>query len=300
MAAVILGTPDRVAFTVFGLDIMWYAICIVIGMVCGSALACRRAPKYGISSDRYLDLLIYALPTAIIGARAYYVLFEWDYYGQHPDQILNIRAGGLAIHGGLIFGFGIALILMRKWKIDPLAAVDLAAPGVALGQAIGRWGNYFNQEAHGVHTDLPWAIMVDGDTVHPTFLYESVWCLLLCLFLLWIEKSGKKKFDGQLIILYVMLYSAERFFVEGLRTDSLMIGPLRQAQVISLCCIALALIAWVPFKKIGEKKKLAAENSAAEAAEPAPETAEAFEGAEAAESAAPAAITETESEEEIQ
>jgi phosphatidylglycerol:prolipoprotein diacylglycerol transferase len=274
MAAVILGQPDRVAFTVFGLDIMWYAICIVVGMVCGSAVACARAPRYGINSDRYLDILLYALPSSIIGARAYYVLFEWGFYREHPDQILNIRAGGLAIHGGLIVAIAVAIFLVRRWKLDPFTVLDLAAPGIALGQAIGRWGNYFNQEAHGGHTDLPWAIIVDGDTVHPTFLYESIWCLLLCLFLLWLEKSGKKKFDGQLILLYVILYSAERFFVEGLRTDSLMIGPLRQAQVISLCCIVGALILWVPFKKRFDKKAAAAEAAPGTAVETEPETTE--------------------------
>lgn len=265
MSAVILGSPDRVAFSLFGIDIMWYAICIVAGMICGSAVACCRAPKYGIPSDRYLDILIYAIPFAMVGARLYYVLFEWEFYSRNPDQILNVRAGGLAIHGGLIFGFGLALFLLYRWKIDPFIAVDLAAPGVAIGQAIGRWGNYFNQEAHGAHTDLPWAIMIDGDTVHPTFLYESVWCFLLCLFLLWLEKKGRKKFDGELLLLYVILYSAERFFVEGLRTDSLMIGPLRQAQVISLCSMLLAFILWIPFKKADQGKKMKAHTEAASA-----------------------------------
>ena len=261
ISAVILGQPDRVAFTVFGLDIMWYAICIVLGMVCGSAVGCARAPKYGISSDRMLDMLLYVLPLSIFGARAYYVLFEWGYYGQHPSEILNIRAGGLAIHGGLIVGIGVGIFLMRKWKIDPIKMLDAASAGIPLGQAIGRWGNYFNQEAHGGHTDLPWAILVDGDTVHPTFLYESLWCLFICLFIIWFDRKGYRKFDGQLILIYVIMYSAERFFVESLRTDSLMIGPLKQAQVISLACIALALAAWVILKKRYEKK-LAAEAAA--------------------------------------
>ena len=136
MAAVILGQPDRVAFTVFGLDIMWYAICIVVGMVCGSAVACARAPRYGINSDRYLDILLYALPSSIIGARAYYVLFEWGFYREHPDQILNIRAGGLAIHGGLIVAIAVAIFLVHRWKLDPFTVLDLAAPGIALTDVV--------------------------------------------------------------------------------------------------------------------------------------------------------------------
>ncbi|MBR0051855.1 MAG: prolipoprotein diacylglyceryl transferase, partial [Firmicutes bacterium] len=185
----------------------------------------------------------------VIGARLYYVLFQWDYYKDHLKSILNIREGGLAIHGGILVGVGLGAILLWKvWKEDVLAYVDLCIPTIALAQAIGRWGNYFNQEAYGRETTLPWAMMVNGKFVHPTFLYESIWCLLLSCFLIWLADSGRQKFKGQILCLYLMLYSVERFLVEGLRTDSLMIGPLRQAQVISIALFAIGAAGYVRWK----------------------------------------------------
>ena len=245
-ASKILGTPDRVAFSVFGLDIMWYGLLIGIGMVLAVVLCYNRAEKHGLNKEHILDLAIYCIPAGVIGARLYYVAFQWDAYKDDLKSIFNIREGGLAIHGGVLFGVGLGVILLVKvWKEKPMEWVDLCVPTIALAQAIGRWGNYFNQEAYGVETDLPWAIEVaGGKLVHPTFLYESLWCLALGLFLLWLEDSGKKKFTGQILCLYLILYSVERFFVEGLRTDSLMIGPLRQAQVLSLCLIAAGCVLW--------------------------------------------------------
>ena len=245
--------PDRVAFTVFGIDIMWYGLLIGIGMVLAVILAYRRAPKHGLDPDRLLDIVIWCIPAGVIGARLYYVAFQWDSYKGDLKSILNIRQGGLAIHGGLIFSIGLGVILVKfLWKERPLEWADLCAPSIALGQAIGRWGNYFNQEAYGVETDLPWGMLIDGKTVHPTFLYESVWCFLLCLFLIWFADSGRQKFTGQIFSLYLMLYSVERFFVEGLRTDSLMVGPLRQAQVMSLALFALGAAGYVILRKYGK------------------------------------------------
>ena len=246
----LLKTPDRVAFTVFGIDIMWYGLLIGIGMVVAVVLSYRRAPKHGLNSERVLDVVLWSIPAGVIGARLYYVLFQWDYYKDHLKSILNIREGGLAIHGGILVGVGLGAILLWKvWKEDVLAYVDLCIPTIALAQAIGRWGNYFNQEAYGRETTLPWAMMVNGKFVHPTFLYESIWCLLLSCFLIWLADSGRQKFKGQILCLYLMLYSVERFFVEGLRTDSLMIGPLRQAQVISLVLFAAGAAGYVLFQK---------------------------------------------------
>ncbi|MCR4805492.1 MAG: prolipoprotein diacylglyceryl transferase [Clostridia bacterium] len=242
----ILGTPDRVAFSVFGLDIMWYGLLIGIGMVLAVVLCYNRAPKHGLNQEHILDLAIYCIPAGVIGARLYYVIFQWNDYKDNLKSILNIREGGLAIHGGVLAGVGLGVILLVKvWKEKPLDWVDLCVPTIALAQGIGRWGNYFNQEAYGVETTVPWAIEVGGRLVHPTFLYESLWCLALGLFLMWLEDSGNKKFRGQILCLYLILYSAERFLVEGLRTDSLMIGPLRQAQVLSLCLIAAGCVLWV-------------------------------------------------------
>ena len=239
-----ITSPGRVAFTVFGLDVMWYGIMIASGMLAAVGLAYYRAPGAGLEQDRIVDIALYCIPAGALGARIYYVIFEWSYYMAHPDKILNFRSGGLAIHGGLIFGIALGIYLSRRWKLNIPRYIDLVAPSVALGQAIGRWGNFFNSEAHGRPTDLPWAGIVNDVPVHPTFLYESVWCLLLCIFLVLYDRSGRKKFDGQIFLMYAGLYSAERFFVEGLRTDSLMLGPFRQAQVLSAAVMMLCLIVY--------------------------------------------------------
>lgn len=215
-------TPNPVAFTLFGLDIRWYALLICAGMIIGSVIAYRRCPQRGIKPDDLLDTLLFSIPAGIVGARAWYVFFNRAYYHTFFD-IINTRAGGLAIHGGLIFGILTAYIVCRYKKIGFLNMIDTAIPCVALAQAIGRWGNFFNSEAHGGPTDLPWGIIVDGVKVHPTFLYESIWCLMLFFVLSFIDK--RKSFNGQTVCLYAILYSFERFFVEELRTDSLLIGP---------------------------------------------------------------------------
>ena len=248
-----LPVPNPVAFTIFGFDIMWYGVIIVIGMILSVLLGCKRAQRYKLDPDRLIDFALYGIIAGVIGARLYYVVFEWGYYSQYPSEILNIRNGGLAIHGGLIFGVGIAIILGRIWKEDMVKWFDIIAPCVALGQAVGRWGNYFNSEAHGIETTLPWAIYADGKLVHPTFLYESIWCFLLCIFLVWFDRSGKKAFDGQISVLYLVLYSVERFFVEGLRTDSLWIGRFRQAQLISIGLILFALVLTIIWSKRWKK-----------------------------------------------
>lgn len=238
-----MKAPDPVAFTIFGAEIRWYGILIAIAFMVGIFLAYKRAPKFGIESDTVLDFALWLMPLSIIGARLYYVIFSWDQYAGDPMSILAIRSGGLAIHGGIIAGVLTAVIFCKIRKVNFLDMCDLIFPEVALGQAIGRWGNFFNSEAHGGPTDLPWAIEVDGEMVHPTFLYESIWCLLMFVFLIWM--SDRRTFKGQIVCLYGMLYSVERFLVEGLRTDSLMIGPFKQAQVISAVIFAASLAGYV-------------------------------------------------------
>lgn len=249
-----MPTPNPVAFTLLGMEMRWYGVLIAIAILLAAAILTKRAPRHGLTADAVLDVLIFAIPAGIIGARLYYVIFNWDYYGSDPIQILNFRGGGLAIHGGLIFGILAAYLVCRYKKIHFLDALDMAVPVIALAQAIGRWGNYFNSEAHGGPTDLPWAITVMGEKVHPTFLYESVWCLLLFFFLLWLD--NRRQFIGQVACLYGILYSLERIFVEGLRTDSLMLGPFKQAQVLSLAVIAICLIlyVWLYKKNIKDAK----------------------------------------------
>ena len=247
--------PNPVAISILGIDIMWYGVLIGIGFILAIMISYYRAPKLGIDPEFILTLTIWIIPGALIGARAYYVIFNWQRYAGDIGKILDVRSGGLAIHGGLILCFAVAYLLCRHKKVSFLNTADLVAPVIPLGQSIGRWGNFFNEEAHGVPTNLPWAQIIDGVGYHPTFLYESIWCFGLFWLLSWIDKYHRK-FSGQIICLYGILYSVERFFVEGLRTDSLMIGPLRQAQVISLTIIAgCAVLYYILNRKHNNEKE---------------------------------------------
>lgn len=244
-----MPTPtSRIAFSIFGIDIMWYGILITLGMALAIAIAYARAPRHGIESEHMIDFALICIPLAVVGARLYYVAFHWEDYAWDIMKILKTRSGGMAIHGGLIFGIAAGILLCRRFKIRPLNGLDLVAPCIALAQSIGRWGNYFNGEAHGGPTNLPWAIEVNGQMVHPTFLYESIWCFLLFFLLLYVDNH--RKFEGQTFLLYGILYSFERFFVEGLRTDSLMIGnTLRVAQVVSGIVFVVFIIWYILLKK---------------------------------------------------
>ncbi|WP_312653079.1 prolipoprotein diacylglyceryl transferase [Aminipila sp.] len=236
--------PNPIAFSIFNIDIRWYGILIALGIILATLVVYKRAPKHEIDSERTLDFILICVPLGVIGARLYYVLFNWNYYDGDLFKIINLRAGGLAIHGGLIFGLISAAILCKIWNYNPLNVLDLAMPAIALAQAIGRWGNYFNSEAHGGPTNLPWGILVDGQTVHPTFLYESIWCLIMFGVLLVIDNN--KKFMGQVFLSYGMLYSLERFFVEYLRTDSLMLfGIIKQAMLLSAIVFIVCMIAYI-------------------------------------------------------
>ncbi|CEJ74871.1 prolipoprotein diacylglyceryl transferase [[Clostridium] sordellii] len=238
---------DRVAFTIFGIDVMWYGILMAIGMILGTLIALKEAKRVEIKEDNILDLAIIAIPVGLICARLYYVIFNWEYYASNPSQVFNFRGGGMAIHGALIGGVLAGYLFSRYKKINFFKLADTVIIGMPLAQAIGRWGNFINKEAHGGPTNLPWGIMVDGVKVHPTFLYESIWDFGIFVFL-WMFRK-KKSYEGQIIVLYAILYSLGRFFIEGLRTDSLMIGPLRMAQVISLVGVIGGLIAHIYLSK---------------------------------------------------
>lgn len=232
---------DPVAFKVFGFEVRWYGLLIAIAVLIGTILALREAKRKGIKEESIIDMLLFAVPGAIIGARLYYVIFMWDYYSKNPGQILNLRGGGLAIHGVIIGGALVAYIFTKVKKLNFFTVADIVAPSLILGQAIGRWGNFANQEAHGGPTDLPWGIMVDGVKVHPTFLYESIWNFLVFGFLLWYRRK-KAKADGEVFAMYLVLYSVARFLIEGMRTDSLMLGPIRVAQLISAILVIVGII----------------------------------------------------------
>ncbi len=243
---------NPIAFSVGSIDIRWYGILISIAMILSSMIIYRRATYHQIEPEKTLDMAIWTIPIGIIGARAYFVIFNWSYYSGDFLKMIDIRSGGLAIHGGLIFG-GITLwIVCKIYGYKILNVLDLVAPVVALGQGIGRWGNFFNGEAHGGVTTFPLAVIVNGEKYHPTFLYESIWCILLFIVLSIIDR--KRLFNGQVFLLYGMAYSFERFFVEYLRTDSLMLfGTLKQAMVLSAVVFVIFLIIYI-FRRRKAKK----------------------------------------------
>ena len=225
---------DPVAFEIFGLEIRWYAIFITFAMLLGVFLVSKQGKKEGFVENDLMDIFLCAFPLSIIGARLYYVLFRYSVYKGDVLSMLNIRQGGLAIHGGLIGAFIGGYFIVRKYGLNLWKTLDLYVPYLALGQAIGRWGNFMNQEAHGGPT---------GVRVHPTFLYESILDFVLFVFLIYIRKN--KKFDGQMISIYLIVYSIGRFFIEGLRTDSLMIGSFKIAQTVSVVLIIVGFGIWI-------------------------------------------------------
>lgn len=237
---------NRVAFELFGLQIYWYAIIIVSGIALALWMSNREAVRVGLKEDDMTNFILWTLPIAIIGARLYYILFDLEPYLADPIQIFNTRSGGLAIYGGLIAAVIVLIVYTRHNFIDPWLFLDVVAPGVMLGQAMGRWGNFTNHEAYGGETTrqfleslhLPQFIInnmyIDGAFRQPTFFYESMWSLLGLILILIIRKKVAVK-RGELFLGYVTWYSFGRFFVEGMRTDSLyFFGGLRVSQVLSL------------------------------------------------------------------
>ena len=232
---------SRSALTLFGFELRWYGVLIALGVLGAVLLAWRREEKLGLAKETTLDLALICVPVGIVCARLYYVLFSWDYYALHPAEILDIRSGGLAIYGGVIGGVLAGWIYSRVKKIPFGTLADLVAPGLALAQAVGRWGNFLNQEAYGAAVTnprlqfFPLSVYIEGSGWHwATFFYESLWCALICAFLLNAEKRGYFKRKGDTFLWYLFLYALERCLVEGLRTDSLYIGPLRVSQALSL------------------------------------------------------------------
>lgn len=241
---------NPVAFSIFGVDIMWYGILIALGVIAAITLSQYTCKLNNTSFDEIMNIFLIAFPSGVIGARLYYVIFEFDYYRNNFIDIFNIRQGGLAIHGGIIFSMAAAYIYTRVKKDSFLKYADTAAPCIVLAQGIGRWGNFFNSEAHGGQVTQSFiqrfpefiqrGMYINGSYYHPTFLYESIWDVTVCILLLLILRKSPRK--GTIIALYIGLYSLGRFFIEGLRTDSLMFGSLRMAQVVSLAGIFICII----------------------------------------------------------
>ena len=241
---------NPIAFTILGFDIRWYGILICIGILIGIFVSRYTCSLKGVNFENVLDLILISLPLGIIGARAYYVAFNFKEYSNNLVEIFDIRGGGLAIHGGLIFATLYALLYCKRKKVNFFSLADVTAPSIILAQAIGRWGNFINQEAHGGIVSSNFikhfpgfiqnGMFIDGNYYNPTFLYESLWNL--CVFIILIIVLKKSKRYGTVIFSYIGLYSTGRLFVEGLRTDSLMIGPFRIAQIMSLLGIILAVV----------------------------------------------------------
>ena len=241
---------NPIAFRIFGMDIRWYGLIIAFGVLAAFGITYITAKKKNLDFDIIIDGFLWSFPLAIIGARAYYVAFEFENYHSIWDMI-NIRNGGIAIHGGLIAGLLTAYIFTRFKKVNFFEYIDVVMPGVILAQAIGRWGNFMNQEAHGGPVTeqfiskfpqfIQQGMLINGTYYHPTFLYESIWNLLVCAILIFILYK-KKQQHGIVIGSYMILYSIGRFFIEGLRTDSLMFFGLRIAQIVSLIGIVAGIV----------------------------------------------------------
>ena len=232
------------SFTLFGRTFYWYGVIIAVGFILAMLYCARHCRRCGIQPDTLYDFLIWMIPIAIIGARLYYVIFQWSDYRGHPIDALKIWEGGLAIYGGVIAGLLTGIVWCRKKKIPFGAMADVCAPGLLIGQCIGRWGNFVNGEAHGGPTTLPWGMTIDGQSmVHPTFLYESLWNL--AGFVLLHFYSKKRRFKGEIALLYAAWYGAGRAWIEGLRTDSLYIGSIRVSQLLAIisCIAAVAVLA---------------------------------------------------------
>ncbi len=256
---------DPTAFTVFGFQIQWYGIIITLGLILALCYCLPKMKRFGIDYDRAIDVIICGVIGGIIGARAYYVLMKWEEYKWDWKAIINTRNGGLAIYGGIIGAFIVGLIVARIRKVRALPMLDITVIGLLLGQGIGRWGNFINQEAFGINTDnflgmtggtiqrtISNNMQIGGDMhfndikvlweqpVHPCFLYESAWCLLGFALLAFLSKH--RKYDGQIFLMYLAWYGAERFVVEGLRTDSLMLGNIRVSRALSAVLFILSVI----------------------------------------------------------
>ncbi len=229
-----------------GGGIHWYGIIIAVGVLLALLLCSAVYKRRGRNPEELLDFLIWALPLGIIGARAYYVIFSWESYKGNPVDIFKIWEGGLAVYGGIIAGVITAVVFCRVRGLSFLEFADVAVLGLTVGQCVGRWGNFVNGEAHGGETSLPWGMCINGsEPVHPTFLYESLWSLMGLIVLLVVV--CKSKAAGRSFFTYLIWYGTGRFFIEGLRTDSLYTSfGLRASQIVaavSVVCGAAGIIA---------------------------------------------------------
>lgn len=244
---------NRVAFNIFGFNVYYYSLCILLGVIVAYILITREGKKQGLPKEFISDLIFYTLIIGILGARVYYCVFNLDYYLANPSEILKIYNGGLAIHGGVIAGIIFVYFYTKKKNISFIKILDIVAPAVIIAQSFGRWGNFFNQEAHGGITTyqnlknmhIPEFIIngmhIEGKYYYPTFFFESIWCLIGFIILM-IARRNKNLRKGFQIGFYFIWYGIGRFFIEALRTDSLMFFGLKIAQIVSLIGIIIGII----------------------------------------------------------
>ena len=244
---------NPVMFTIFGFNIRWYSTLILIGALIGLYLLKREARRFNMNWDFIFNLSFWTIIFGILGARLYYVIFNWNQYETNLLSIFKVWEGGLAIHGGILAGALTVFIYCKRFKVNTLKIIDMALPSVLIAQAIGRWGNFFNSEAYGGVVSLSHlekmhipncvikGMYIDGVYHHPTFFYESIWCLIGFIVLLFIRRNKYVKI-GTITGVYLMWYSLGRFFIERLRTDSLMLGGFKVAQVISIILFILGLV----------------------------------------------------------
>ena len=244
---------NRVAFNIFGFNVYYYSLCILLGVVVAYILITREGKKQGLPKEFISDLIFYTLIIGILGARVYYCVFNLDYYLANPSEILKIYNGGLAIHGGVIAGLIFVYFYTKKKNVSFIKILDIVAPAVIIAQSFGRWGNFFNQEAHGGITTyqnlknmhIPEFIIngmhIEGKYYYPTFFFESIWCLIGFIILM-IARKNKNLRKGFQIGFYFIWYGIGRFFIEAFRTDSLMFFGLKIAQIVSLIGIIIGII----------------------------------------------------------
>lgn len=257
---------NPVALEIGNLNFTWYGILIASGILLAMLFAFSQAKKYGIISDKLVDVVMGGIVGGIVGARLYYVALKWDDFKDDLPSIIKTWEGGMAIYGGIIGAFLVGVLIARLHKMNVKPVLDIAGLGFLIGQGIGRWGNFVNVEAFGSNTDLPWGMTGDRviaylstpenveslqklgvsvnslDPVHPCFLYESLWCLLGFGLLFWYSKH--RRFDGEIFLLYLGWYGLGRTFIEGLRTDSLLIGNIRVSQLLAGLLLVASLMVW--------------------------------------------------------
>lgn len=245
-------TINRVAFTIFGKEIFWYGIIICIGFIIAALYASRKTKQFGYSLDNLYDLMLLCVPIGIICARIYYVVFEWDFYKGNPIEIFATWHGGIAIYGAIIGVIITIYVYGKKKNLNIPGMLDVASMGLIIGQIFGRWGNFVNAEAYGGVTNMPWGMSINGgDLVHPTFFYESAWNFIG--FMLLHFYCSKRRFRGEIFLLYAAWYGFGRFWIESLRTDSLYLPgtPVRISQVVAAISFITALALLIIGRKNG-------------------------------------------------